>query len=342
MKAARFTGVKAVKVEEVDMPHPGPNDALVKLQASALCRSDLYRYYGTSCFEGAEEEPNWIPGHEPSGIVEKVGDQVSCVKPGDRVGLFMFTGCGKCQLCRQGNIMLCEKFGCIGFSRDGAHADYIVIPAENCLHIPDEMDFVTAALLTDVGGGLYTACRTLGVNGSTNVVIVGAGPMGCGGVLMAKGFGGKVTVIDLDDKRLDFAKSIGADYAVNPGKCDINARIEEMTNGRGADITIECTGSEAGANTALDLVKPLGKVGIIGENSRCTIDPSAQIIHKKLTIYGCWVFNKHDWPEIVDFVLENKIRMDVLATHKYKINDVSEAYEKFDAHEAQKVVFIWD
>ena len=342
MKAVKIVGQEKIEVVETPVPEVGPNDALVRLKATALCRSDLYRYHGTTCFDDDSANTNFTPGHEPCGIVEKVGDKVTNVKPGDRVGLFMFVGCGECEYCLRGDEMLCKQFGCIGFQRDGAHADYIVLPGANCLKIPDEMSFVAASLLTDVGGGLYTACRNLDVKGGKYVVIVGAGPMGCGGVMMAKAFGGKVIIVDVDSGRLDFARGIGADYAINPKEEDVEKRVLEITHGRGADIAIECTGNEVGANTALNVVRPLGRVGIIGENSSCTFDPSAQVIHKRLTIQGCWVFNKNDWGEIVDFVLENNVPIEKLATHKYGIEDAEEAYRVFDSHGAQKVVFVWD
>ena len=342
MKAVRIIGNKQLKVIDTPVPEIGPRDALVKLQASALCRADLFRYYGTTCFDDDSADSDFTPGHEPCGIVEKVGDKVTNVKEGDRVGLYMFVGCGECEYCTKGYNMLCKDFACIGFQRDGAHADYIVLPAQNCLKMPNKLSYVAGALLTDVGGGLYTACRDLGAKGGKYLAIIGAGPMGCGGVMMAKAFGSRVIVVDIDPKRLDFAKSVGADFAINPKEGEVKDEIMKITGGRGADIAIECTGNEIGAYTAFDVVRPLGKVGIIGEQPTCTIHPSAHVIHKKLTISGCWVFNKYDWEDIVTFVLENNVPIEKLATHKYQIGDAAEAYRAFDSHVAQKVVFVWD
>ena len=343
MKAVKIIGDKKLEVIDVDIPKVGAGDALVKLKASALCRADLFRYYGNTPFDDDSASSNYTPGHEPCGVVEKVGEGVTNIKVGDRVGLYMFVGCKKCEYCTKGFEMLCTRdFACIGFQRDGAHADYIVLPADNCLIMPKELSYVASSLLTDVGGGLYTACRDLGATGGKYVAIIGAGPMGCGGVMMAKAFGSKVIIVDIDPKRLDFAKSVGADYALNPKEVDVKAEIFKITNGRGADISIECTGNESGAFTAFDVVRPLGMVGIIGEQPTCTIHPSSHVIHKKLTILGCWVFNKYDWEEIVTFVLENGVPIEKLATHKYNIEDAATAYKDFDSHIAQKVVFVWD
>jgi len=343
MKAVKIIGDKKLEVIDTTIPEVGPGEALVKLKASALCRADLFRYYGKTPFDDGSATSNFTPGHEPCGVVEKVGHGVSNVQTGDRVGLYMFVGCGECEYCTKGFNMLCgNDFACIGFQRDGAHADYIVLPAENCLKMPDELSYVASSLLTDVGGGLYTACRDLDAKGGKYVAIIGAGPMGCGGVMMAKAFGSKVIVVDIDPKRLEFAKSVGADYALNPKDVDVKAEVLKITNGRGADITIECTGNQAGVDTAFDVVRPLGKVGIIGEQPTTTIRPSDHVIHKKLTILGCWVFNKYDWEEIVTFVLENNVPIEKLATHKYKIEEAATAYQAFDSHVAQKVVFVWE
>ncbi len=145
-----------------------------------------------------EDEFNITPGHEPSGIVDKIGPGVSRVKKGDRVAIFLGIGCNSCHHCLSGNVILCSQYKCISQDVDGAHADYMVVPEETCLPMPEDMDFITAALATDVGGTLYTACKRLGVDGSKTVAIFGAGPMGMGVLLFAKALGGTVIMVDLN------------------------------------------------------------------------------------------------------------------------------------------------
>lgn len=342
MKAVKITGVGQVEVKEVEKPSPGPGQVLIKMKASCLCRSDLYRYHGKALFEEAGLGENWTPGHEPCGVVEQVGPNVTSVKPGDRVGVYMMFGCEKCDYCTKGYIMLCNEFGCIGFVADGAHADYLITTEKNCLPLPDGMDYITGALLTDMGGTLYSACKKLHVNGAMTVAVFGAGPMGCAGVMIAKALGAKTVIVDVDDKRLLFAKSIGADYTFNSNICDAVRSIKKITGGRGADASIDCSGNPAAELSAIDCLKNLGGMCIVGENNACTINPSVQLIRKLITVQASWIFNRHDWQEMCNFVMENNIDIKKIATHQFKLSDAGEAFRLFDAHEAQKVVFVWD
>lgn len=220
MLAAKLPRLETVEVVEEPIPKPGKGEVLIQMKASALCRSDLHRYHGTQIFDEDESACYITPGHEPCGVVAELGEGVTKVKVGDRVALYLGLGCGVCPHCLRGDVMLCKKFRCIGFAVNGAHADYMTIPEENCLPMPDEMDYITGALSTDVGGTLYTACKRLGLNGTKSVVIIGCGPMGSGGILMAKGFGAKVIAVDTDEKRLAMARELGADETLNPMKVD--------------------------------------------------------------------------------------------------------------------------
>ncbi|GGG16775.1 zinc-binding dehydrogenase [Paenibacillus abyssi] len=343
MQAVKIVGVGQIEVKDVPIPVPGDNEVLVKLKASALCRSDLHLYHGESVFEDSDIDGSTItPGHEPCGVVEKVGKNVQSVKPGDRVAVYLAYGCSSCSYCLAGDTMLCDKFRCMGFDLDGGHADYLVTPEYNCLPLPDEMTFLQGAVSTDVGGTLYTACRELGVDGTQTVVIFGIGPMGCGGVLMAKGYGAKVIAIDVDPQRLKLAQELGADIVINPKETDSVAEIKRLTKGMGADVAIDCTGSQIAQNNALDCVKPRGKVGFIGESKSCTINPSDQFIRKLIDLKGLWYFNRADWNEITDFIIRNNVAIEKISSHTFPIEEAAEAFKLFDSRVTQKVVFLWD
>lgn len=133
--------------------------------------------------------------------------------------------------------------------------------------MPDEMDYITGALSTDVGGTLYTACKRLGLNGTKSVVIIGCGPMGSGGILMAKGFGAKVIAVDTDEKRLAMARELGADETLNPMKVDGVAETIRLTDGLGADAAIVTAGGNIPLNSALNSVRAQGQVALIAESN---------------------------------------------------------------------------
>jgi propanol-preferring alcohol dehydrogenase len=342
MLAAKIPGKNTVKIVEESIPTPGEGEVLIKMRASALCRSDLHRYHGVAIFEETEDEKDITPGHEPCGTVYKVGPGVDKVSVGDRVAVYLGLSCGVCPDCVRGDIMLCPDFKCIGFAVNGAHADYMVVPEDNCLPLPDEMDFITGALATDVGGTLYTACRETGLNGTKTVVIIGCGPMGSGGVLMAKGYGATVIAVDVDERRLALAGELGADHVINPSDGGEVEKIKELTRGLGADAVIVTAGGSAPLNTALDAVRTKGIVAMIAESNNAEIDPSNQFIRKRIDLKGCWYFNRSDWDEISNFIIEKHIGLDRISSITFPISEAGTAFSLFDSGDTQKVVFTWD
>jgi propanol-preferring alcohol dehydrogenase len=340
--AAKIPCKETVKVVEEPIPVPGKGEVLIKMKASALCRSDLHRYHGQAIFDETEEEANITPGHEPCGVVEKLGEGVTKVKAGDRVALYLGLTCGTCPDCLRGDLMLCPEFRCIGFAVNGAHADYMIIPESNCLLLPPEMDFITGALSTDVGGTLYTACKRLGLDGTKTVVIVGCGPMGSGGILMAKGYGARVVAVDIDDNRLKLASELGADLTINPSKVDQIEEVKKFCGGKKADAAIITGGGNTGLNSAVNSVHTRGQVALIAEMNSATIDPSNQFIRTLVELKGCWYFNRSDWEEIASFIVTRKIPLHKISSHTFPISEAAKAFPLFDSGETQKVVFVWD
>ena len=158
MKAVYLPGDKQVLVTEAEKPSAGVGDVLVKVKASAICRSDLSLYYGDAVVEG-DKAGKVITGHEAAGVVMEVGVGVMAVKPGDRVAIYLAVGCGRCEHCREGNFHLCPDWGCLGFTVHGGNAEYLVVPERNCLLIPEGMGFIEAAVSTDAFGTLYSATK---------------------------------------------------------------------------------------------------------------------------------------------------------------------------------------
>ena len=215
MKGVLLPGNREVVVTSFANPKPAIGEAVVRVKASAICRSDLSLYYGNAVLPGVVNPV--ISGHEPAGIVEEVGPGVTSVKPGDRVAVYLAVGCGHCQYCRHGDLQLCPDWECLGFTRDGGNAEFLLVPAANCLKMPDEMSFVAGAVSTDAFGTLYSACRKLDVAGDTTVAIFGIGPMGSAGILAAKACGARVIAVDPLEVRREFALELGADAALDSG-----------------------------------------------------------------------------------------------------------------------------
>lgn len=341
MKAVFFPGNKEVEVREIPIPRPNKGEVLIKVKASAICRSDMHLYYGMSVLGGdASKSASIIPGHEPAGQVAEIGDGVKSVKPGDRVAIYLATGCGECSDCKSGYQMFCKDFKCIGFDLHGGDAEYVVVPEQYCMKIPDEMSFVTAALSTDAVGTLYHAQKRLGISGSDTFAIFGIGPMGGAGIMVAKGLGATVIAVDSVEARLELAKELGADYVINISNTDAVEEINKITRGKGADAAIDCSGNQHAENNALDCVRAHGRVAFVGECSQATIDPSRQFIRKQLTVIGSWYFPIGEYDEIANFIINKKLPVEKLVTHKFKLEEAEAAFRLFDGRQTQKVVFV--
>jgi propanol-preferring alcohol dehydrogenase len=343
MKAVLFPGDRQVQVVERPTPRVGPGEVLVRTRASAICRSDMSLYYGTPIVGGeATSTGQIVPGHEPAGEVVAVGDGVTSVAPGDRVAIYLGIGEGSCEYCRSGYLFLCPDWKCIGFDVDGGDADYIVVPAGNCLPLPESISFETGAVMTDMIGTQFDTQRRLGVSGVDTVAVFGIGPMGGAGILIAKARGARVIAVDILESRLEQARLLGADETINSKSEDPVARLRELTDGRGVDAAIDCSGSPAGQNAALDGVAKFGRVAFVGESRKTEINPSDQLIRKLATVIGAWYFPIWEWPDITRFVVEHNIPVDQLITHRFPLEDAAEAFRMFDQRLTEKAVFVWE
>lgn len=343
MDAVIFPGNRQVEVVERARPVPGTGEVLVRTRASAICRSDMSLYVGTPIVGGAAAGTGLIvPGHEPAGDVVAIGPGVEGVAVGDRVAAYLAIGCGICEHCFSGFMMLCDQFRCLGFDVDGGDADYFVVPARNCLPLPRDVSYVEGALMTDMIGSQYHTQKEMGVTGGMSVAVFGVGPMGAAAIIIAVALGADVIAVDLLEERLELARDLGARRVVNLRDGDPVGAVMTATTGRGVDVAVECSGSPAGQNAALDVAKKRGTVAFVGESRSTEVNPSDQIIRKLLTVVGGWYFPRGEWDEIVRLVVEKKLPVERLVTHTFVIADAPVAFEMFDRRKTEKAVFVWD
>lgn len=339
MQAVFLPGNKQVEVRRVAIPTIAHDEVMVEVKASCICRSDLSLYYGNAVV-GGEDAGAFITGHEPAGVIVEVGDAVTEFAVGDRVAVHLAVGCGVCKHCRTGHFYLCPKWKCLGFTRDGGNADFLKVPTRNLLKIPDSMSYVAAAVSTDAFGTLFSACRKLGVSGSSTIGIWGLGPMGSSGVLAAKSLGGRVVALDPIAERRHFAEALGADLVLDPREPDTLDRVREFAGGDGLSGAIDCSGNAAAQNMALDAAAPMSRVAFVGEARETTIRPSDQLIRKQISLFGSWYFPVGEYAQILDAILSHKIDLERLATHTFGLEEAETAFRMFDARETEKAVFV--
>ncbi len=344
MKAVLFPGNKEVRVvDDHPDPSPGSGEVLIKTRASALCRSDMSLYYGKPVVGGeAAGGGQIVPGHEPAGDVVEVGSGVSGIEVGDRVAVYLAIGCGHCEYCKSGYRMLCPYLKVLGFDVDGGDADYMVVPAVNCLKLPDEISYEAGAVMTDMIGTQYNAQKRLGVSGATSLAVFGLGPMGAAGVLIGKARGARVIAVDVLDSRLEMAREFGADEVINSSEEDPVERLRAMTRGIGVDVAIDCSGAPPAQNAALDAARKMGSVAFVGESFATEINPSDQMIRKLLHVIGAWYFPLGEFEEIARFVVDNGVPVEKMITHRFSLDDAPTAFRMFDERKTEKAVFVWD
>lgn len=344
MKAILFPGDRKVQIVDRPIPRVGFGEVLIKSRASAICRSDMGLYSGEYAVIGGGKEGKGtiVPGHESCGEIVEVGLGVNIHKPGDRVAVHLAFGCGACKHCLRGFTMLCPTWKCLGFDVDGGNADYVLVPATNALLLPDEISFAAGSIMTDMIGSQYYLQTKLKIAENMQVAVIGLGPMGAAATLVASELGAEVIAVDIMEDRLKFSKTVGAKYALNSLDTDINEKILGITNGKGVEVAIDCSGSSLGQNLALDIAGKFGTVAFVGESNRTEINPSDQVIRKLLTIVGGWYFPLDAWGGIIDFVVSRKINVETLISHRFSLNQAEEAFAKFDKRETEKTVFIWN
>lgn len=274
-------GEKSVLQTRPD-PKPGRNEAVMRVRAAGVGLTLLNMRNGS--FGG--EAPR-IMGHELGGDIIEVGDGVRHIRPGDRCAVYFYLTCGQCRWCRGGRETLCENFeGFVGVHRDGGFAEYVCLPAENFLPIPDGLDYECAAVAADAVNTNWHCMRERAkINPHDTVLLIGAGGgVGVHGVQVAKLFGARVIAADVSEEKLALAKTWGADETINvravPNLADA---VLQLTSGRGVDAAIDYVGHGTTFQAAYDSLTVAGRAVIIGVGKGTTsFEPRSMMMTEKV------------------------------------------------------------
>jgi L-iditol 2-dehydrogenase len=343
MKAAVFNGIRDITIEEVEKPIAGPGEFILKVKAAALCGSDLRTYqHGHPKITTPQ-----ILGHEFSGIVDSVGENVTKIKVGDRVAVAPGMPCGSCYYCERGQQNMCENREIMGIHHPGAFAEYVKIPAKalesgTVVKLPDESSFELATL-----GDPLVACmngqEVLDMKLGDTVVILGAGPIGVFHSMLAHLQGAlKVVLADINETRLEFARKHKiADYCMNSKEEGFKDFVKSITDGRGADKVIVANTSPAAARQAVELVDKNGKVllfaGFPKEAPQLGID--GNLIHyNQIRVVGSFGCTPRQYRLAQQLLSTKKIDGEILITHKISIEQINEGFQLMADGKALKVV----
>jgi len=330
MKALVYRGPGKKALE--DHPKPdisSPTDAIVRITKTTICGTDLHILKGDlpSC------KPGRVLGHEGVGVVEKVGPAVTAFKPGDRVLISCVSACGKCDYCRKQMYSHCTVGGWIlGNTIDGTQAEFVRTPfADTSLyHIPADADEEALVMLSDI---LPTGFECGVLNGKVEpgsiVAIVGAGPVGMAALLTAQFFSpAEIIMIDLDDNRLEVAKRFGATTIVNSADGKAVDTILNMTGRRGVDTAIEAVGIPATFELCEKIIAPGGTIANIGVHG-VKVDLHLESLWDRNISITTRLVDTVTIPMLFKTVRSRKIDPKLLITHRFKLDDILDAYETF-------------
>jgi L-iditol 2-dehydrogenase len=271
MKAWVLGGPEEIVLVDKPVPRPGPAEVLVRIDAVAICATDLeILRHGVPAMvdDGLPFNRNLTIGHEYMGTVVGLGPTVDEYRVGDRVVAEVHAGCGRCERCRQGMYTSCLNYGNVakghranGFTTDGGFAEYAVNNVNTLVHVPDEMSDEEATLVVTAGTSIYGLDVLGGLIAGEGVVVTGPGPIGLLGVAVAKVLGADpVILIGTRDRRLDLGKKLGADYVVNARRENAVAAVRCITGGRGVHFAVECSGAPGALNEAAQMVNRGGRI----------------------------------------------------------------------------------
>jgi L-gulonate 5-dehydrogenase len=311
-----------LEAHEVAGPEqPGPGEVLLRTVRAGICGSDLHILHGSNPFARYPR----IIGHEFAGAVEAAGEGVDGLAPGDRVVVDPVVSCGHCYACRVGRSNVCRYLEVFGVHRDGGFRDRLVVPAINCVKVPTAMPYEIAALAEPFSIAANVLSRT-GIDAGDTVLIYGAGTVGLTVLQVAKLHGARCLIADIDEARLERARSFGADVTILSRERSIPDVVAQENDGLGPTVVIDGAGVPALLEEACRIASPAGRIGLLGFSpAPCNISQQ-EIVKKELTLVGSRL-NCKLLPQVVTWLAEGKLTPAAMITQTFTSPDARAAFD---------------
>ncbi len=325
MLAIQISSPGVVEVTERDFPIYMPDQVLVKIEYVGFCGSDLNTYLGGNLMAISPV----IPGHEIGGVVAKIGSEVpkGLFTEGMTVTVNPYTSCGKCSSCRKGRPNACEFNETLGVQRNGAMCEYIAVPWAKVIDAKG-LNSRDCALIEPMSVGFHAVDRG-NVTDIDTVLVIGCGMIGLGAVIRASMRGATVIAADLDDAKLELAKSLGASYTVNTSRPDVHQQILDLTEGLGPDVVVEAVGSPATYVMAIDEVAFAGRVVCIGYSKKDVTFHTGLFVKKELDIRGSRNAMPSDFKAVIKYLKRGICPIDSLISGIVKPEEAGEALKNW-------------
>jgi threonine 3-dehydrogenase len=341
MKAlSKLKAEPGIWMTDAPKPEVGHNDLLIKIRKTAICGTDVHIYKWDEWASKTIPTP-MVVGHEYVGEVVDMGQEVRGFKVGDRVSGEGHITCGHCRNCRAGRVHLCRNTTGVGVNREGAFAEYLVIPAFNAFKIPDNISDELASIFDPFGNAVHTALSFDLVG--EDVLITGAGPIGIMAAAVAKHVGARhVVITDVNEYRLDLARKMGASRAVNVANEKLEDVTKELGMTEGFDIGLEMSGVPSAFNSMLNNMNHGGKIAMLGiPPSDMAVDWN-QVIFKGLVIKGIYGREMFEtWYKMASLI-QSGLDLNPIITHQYSVDDFQAGFDMMISGQSGKVILNWD
>ncbi|MBA4707201.1 L-threonine 3-dehydrogenase [Aquitalea aquatica] len=341
MKAlSKLKSAPGLWMNDVAQPEIGHNDLLIKISKTAICGTDIHIWNWDEWAQKTIPVPMHV-GHEYVGVVAAMGSEVRGFEIGQRVSGEGHITCGHCRNCRAGRRHLCRNTVGVGVNREGAFAEYLVIPAFNAFPIPDDISDDLAAIFDPFGNAVHTALSFNLVG--EDVLITGAGPIGIMAVAIAKHVGARhIVITDVNDYRLDLARQMGASRAVNVAREDLKQVMGELHMCEGFDVGLEMSGNPQAFRQMLETMNHGGKVALLGIPPANTAIDWNQVIFKGLEIKGIYGREMFEtWYKMVALI-QSGLDIRPIITHHFKVDDFEQGFAAMLSGQSGKVILDWN
>ncbi len=330
---------KGIWMEEVPVPKVGVNDILIKIRKTAICGTDLHIYRWDEWSQKTIKTPMVI-GHEYVGEVAEMGSGVTDFKVGDRVTGEGHIACGHCRNCRRGKKHVCENTIGIGVNRDGAFAEYVVVPASNVMKMSDQIPDDMLAIMDPFGNATHTALSFPLIG--EDVLVTGAGLIGSMCVAISKFAGARyIVATETNPYRIELAKKMGATRVINPLEESLDEVISDLGM-IGFDIGMECSGSPIAFNDMLAHMYNAGKISLLGILPSKTQIDWDNIIFKGLQLKGIYGREMFETWYLMEQMLMSGLDLSPMITHRYKAEDFQKGFDVMDSGNCGKVLLEWE
>ena len=328
-----------LELRQVPVPEPKAGEVLIKIHKTAICGTDVHIYNWDPWAQEHIKAPMTI-GHEYVGEIAALGEGVTGLKIGERVSGEGHLTCHKCRNCHSGNIQWCKDTVSVGVDRDGAFAEYLCIPETNVIKIDESLSEDVVAFFDALGNATHTALMFDLVG--EDVLITGAGPIG----IMAAGicrYAGarRVVITDINDYRLELAKKMGVDAAVNTMNEDLKAIMKDLGLIEGFDVGLEMSGNGMALQQMIDCMRNGGKISLLGISNKPVSMNMNTIIGKGLTLQGIYGRKMDTWHQMA-YMVQGGLDMSPVITHKFHYTEFEKGFEAMNSGKSGKVVLSWE